>query len=194
MQTTSNATTTVPAAVNHWAAFKAGQAAERPIVNAHCVQVGIGQLKIGARTDQLQALLGSCVGIAFIWKKRGRCGLAHCLLPDAPQAQDALSARYVSQAVPALLTLLGASEADYPDIQVVLAGGATMLNARSSRLQIGQQNIDAARRHLRKCGLNVQYCRIGGKCGRTLTVDCATSSFIVNEIVTAQPKAAYANA
>ena len=158
------------------------------------LQVAMGQLKLGARTDQLQALLGSCVGIALIWKKRGQCALAHCLLPDAPQAQEELSARYVSQAVPALLTLLGASEADYPDIQVVLAGGATMLNARSSRLQIGQQNIDAARRHLRKCGLNVQYCRIGGKCGRTLTVDCATSSFIVNEIVTAQPNAAYANA
>jgi chemotaxis protein CheD len=194
MQTTINATTMVPAAVNHWAAFEADDAAERARATTRCVQVGMGQLKIGARTDQLQALLGSCVGIAFIWKKTGRCGLAHCLLPDAPQAQDELSARYVSQAVPALLTLLGATEADYPDIQVVLAGGATMLNAHSSRLQIGQQNIDAARRHLRKCGLNVQYCRIGGKCGRTLTVDCATSSFIVNDIVTAQPNAAYAHA
>lgn len=195
MQTTINATTMVPAPVNHWAAFEADYAAERAVATTtHCVQVGMGQLKIGARTDQLQALLGSCVGIAFIWKKGGRCALAHCLLPDAPQAQDELSARYVSQAVPALLRLIGATEADYPDIQVVLAGGATMLNARSSRLQIGQQNVDAARRHLRKCGLNVQYCRIGGKCGRTLTVDCATNSFIVNEIVTAQPNAAYANA
>lgn len=179
MQTTINATTMVPAPVNHWAAFEADYAAERAVATTtHCVQVGMGQLKIGARTDQLQALLGSCVGIAFIWKKGGRCALAHCLLPDAPQAQDELSARYVSQAVPALLRLIG----------------ATMLNARSSRLQIGQQNVDAARRHLRKCGLNVQYCRIGGKCGRTLTVDCATNSFIVNEIVTAQPNAAYANA
>jgi len=192
MQTTVNATTTGPAAVDHWDAFEADHAAERAI--AHCVQVGMGQLKIGSRTDQLQALLGSCVGIAFIWKKRGRCGLAHCLLPDAPQPQGELGARYVSQAVPALLALLGATETDYPDIQVVLAGGATMLDARSSRLRIGQQNIDAARRHLRKCGLSVQYCRIGGKCGRTLTIDCATSSFIVNEIVTAQPNAAYAHA
>ncbi|NGZ84902.1 chemotaxis protein CheD [Duganella aceris] len=195
MQTTTiNASNNAAATVNHWAAFDFGGAEERTVVSTRSVQVGIGQLKIGGRTDQLQALLGSCVGIAFIWKKRGRCGLAHCLLPEAPEAQAELSARYVSQAVPALLLLIGATEADYPDIQVVLAGGATMLNARSSRLQIGQQNADAAKRHLRKSGLNVQYCRIGGKCGRTLTVDCATSSFIVNEIVTAQPNAAYANA
>jgi chemotaxis protein CheD len=196
MQTTTiNASNNAPASVNHWAAFEAGYAAEeRSVITTRSVQVGIGQLKIGNRTDQLQALLGSCVGIAFIWKKRGRCGLAHCLLPEAPDAQGEISARYVSQAVPALLLLIGATEADYPDIQVVLAGGATMLNARSSRLQIGQQNADAAKRHLRKSGLNVQYCRIGGKCGRTLTVDCATSSFIVNEIVTAQPHSAYANA
>ena len=195
MQTTIiNAPSLASAPVNHWAAFTTDYTAERAVVSTHSVQVGMGQLKIGGRTDQLQALLGSCVGIAFIWKKRGRCGLAHCLLPEAPEAQNELSARYVSQAVPALLLLLGATEADYPDIEVVLAGGATMLNANSSRLQIGQQNADAAKRHLRKCGLNVQYCRIGGKCGRTLTVDCATSSFVVNEIVTAQSNPAYAHA
>lgn len=198
MQTTIiNPDNNASAPVKHRAAFATGYPAEaeRTVAATRSVQVGMGQLKIGSRTDQLQALLGSCVGIAFIWKKRGRCGLAHCLLPEAPEVaevaerQNELSARYVSQAVPALLLLIGATEADYPDIEVVLAGGATMLNANSSRLRIGQQNAEAAKRHLRKSGLNLQYCRIGGKCGRTLTVDCATSSFVVNEIVTAQPNA-----
>lgn len=148
------------------------------------LQVPMGQLKIGTRTDQLQALLGSCVGIGIIWKKRGRCGLAHCLLPECPQAAGELGARYVNQAVPSLLRLLGATEADYADIEVVVAGGATMLNACSSRLQIGQQNAEAARHHLRKHGLTINYCRVGGKCGRTLTIDCATCTYAVQEIVT----------
>lgn len=148
------------------------------------LQVAMGQLKLGARTDQLQALLGSCVGIALIWKKRGQCALAHCLLPECPQMADEFGARYVNQAVPSLLRLLGASQEDCADIEVVIAGGATMLNSCSSRLQIGQQNADAARKHLRKHGLNVSYCRIGGKCGRTLTIDCATCTYAVQEIVT----------
>ncbi len=147
------------------------------------IQVAMGQLKLGSRTDQLQALLGSCVGIALLWKSRGVCALAHCLLPECREMQDEFGARYVNQAVPSLLRLLGAKPADYADIQVILAGGATMLNLCSSRLQIGAQNAEAARKHLRHHGLNISYCRLGGKCGRTMTIDCASMSYSVQEIV-----------
>ena len=144
--------------------------------------VGIGELKIGCRTGQLKALLGSCVGIAFLWKKRGRCGLAHCLLPETAVQPWESNARYVSQAVPSLLRLMGATAADYADIVVVVAGGGMMLEACSSRFQIGQQNADAARKHLRLYGLKVLDCRVGGRTGRTLTVDCATCGYQIEEI------------
>ena len=147
-----------------------------------CYHVNIGELRVGARTDQLQALLGSCVGIALLWKKRGRCGLAHCLLPESPLPPTELGARYVSQAVPSLLRLMGACVADYADIDVVVAGGGNMLSACSARFQVGQQNIDAAQKHLRLHGLNVRFAEVGGKCGRTLTVDCATQEVRVSAI------------
>jgi chemotaxis protein CheD len=156
------------------------------------VQVGIGELKIGGRSDRLQALLGSCVGIAFIWEKRNRCGLAHCLLPEAPGQQAGMSARYVSQAVPALLRLIGACEADYADICVVVAGGANMLNACSSRFQIGRQNADAAEKYLRQRGLDIQYCHVGGQCGRTIVVDGGNHSYMVNDIVQTTRNTAHA--
>jgi len=149
--------------------------------------VGIGELKIGGRTEQMKALLGSCVGIALLWKKRGRCGLAHCLLPEGTAAQMEPGARYVSQAVPSLLRLMGATAADYADIVVVVAGGGMMLEACSSRFQIGQQNADAARKYLGLYGLNVLECRVGGKTGRTLAVDCATCTYQIAEL-TAQPR------
>lgn len=148
----------------------------------------MGQLKIGARTEQLHAVLGSCVGIAFIWKKGGCCGLAHCLLPEPPHASLSRApigppaARYVSEAVPSLLRMMGAREADYADIEVVLAGGANMLSGRASRLQVGQQNVAAAQKYLQQLGLNVRYCRLGGKQGRTMLIDCAQLSFVVAEI------------
>ena len=149
--------------------------------------VNIGQLKIGGRNEQLKALLGSCVGIAFLWKKRGRCGLAHCLLPEAAGPQLEPGARHVSHAVPSLLRLMGATVADYADIVVVVAGGGMMLDACSSRFQIGQQNADAARKYLKLYGLNVLECRVGGKTGRTLAVDCATCSYQIEDI-NAQPR------
>lgn len=155
--------------------------------------VGMGQLKIGARSERLQAVLGSCVGIAFIWKKGGRCGLAHCLLPEAPGEAPAVGARYVSQAVPSLLRLMGVREADYPDVEVILAGGASMFGSRSSRLQIGQQNVAAAQKYLQQCGLNVRYCELGGKTGRQLNIDCADQSFSITNIVALPPETAYAH-
>lgn len=155
-------------------------------------QVAMGQLRVSAHSGHLQALLGSCVGIAFLWKKQGRCGLAHCLLPECESANGELGARYVSQAVPSLLRLMGACESDYAEIEVVVAGGATMLNGCSSRLRIGQQNAEAARRYLRQFGLNVSYCRVGGKCGRTLTIDCATCDYTVQELLTPCTGARYA--
>lgn len=162
--------------------FDADAAPIAAVGGQRCFHVNIGELRVGARTDQLQALLGSCVGIALLWKKRGRCGLAHCLLPESPLPPTELGARYVSQAVPSLLRLMGACVADYADIEVVVAGGGNMLEACSARFQIGQQNIDAAQKHLRLHGLHVRFAEVGGKCGRTLTVDCATQEVRVSAI------------
>jgi chemotaxis signal transduction protein len=64
-----------------------------------------------------------------------------------------------------------------------------MLNACSSRLQIGQQNADAARRTCASSASTSAYCRVGGKCGRTMTIDCATCDYAVQELVTTTSEA-----
>lgn len=152
--------------------------------------VGMGQLSVGSHGEQLQALLGSCIGIGFLWKKGHCCGLAHCLLPEAPGAGSALgapNARYVSQAVPSLLRLMGVRQADYGDIEVVLAGGASMFGPRNGRLQVGRQNVEAAQKYLEQCGLAVSFCALGGRHGRQLLIDCARHSYAVTDVVVAPP-------
>ena len=156
---------------------------DAPLIPAGAFRhVGIGELKIGTRTDQLKVLLGSCIGIAFLWQKRGRCGLAHCLLPESATTPLQPGARYVSHAVPSLLRQIGASTADLPDIVVVVAGGAMMLDACSSRFQVGLHNAEAADKYLRQHGLTVLDCQVGGKSGRTLTVDCASFSYHIDQL------------
>lgn len=147
--------------------------------------VGMGQLSVGTHGEQLQALLGSCIGIGFIWKKGHCCGLAHCLLPEAPGTDHSLGARYVSQAVPSLLRLMGVRQADYPDIEVVLAGGASMFGPDNGRgrLQVGRQNAQAAQKYLDQCGLSVSFCALGGRHGRQLLIDCAHLSYAVTDVV-----------
>ena len=147
--------------------------------------VGMGQLSVGTHGEQLQALLGSCIGIGFIWKNGPCCGLAHCLLPEAPGTDGSLGARYVSQAVPSLLRLMGARQADYADIEVVLAGGASMFGPAHAhgRLQVGRQNAQAAQKYLDQCGLSVSFCALGGRHRRQLLIDCARHSYAVTDVV-----------
>lgn len=147
--------------------------------------VGMGQLSVGTHGEQLQALLGSCIGIGFLWKNGPCCGLAHCLLPEAPGADSSLGARYVSQAVPSLLRLMGVRQADYADIEVVLAGGASMFGPAHAhgRLQVGRQNAQAAQKYLDQCGLSVSFCALGGRHGRQLLIDCARHSYAVTDVV-----------
>ena len=148
--------------------------------------VGMGEVKIGRTTEILQATLGSCVGIAFIWPEGQRCGLAHCLLPESPSNIGRIGARYVSQAVPSLLLLMGIKESDYADVQVIIAGGASMFPARSASANVGRQNIFAAEKYIQQYGMQVVHSDVGGRRARQIRVDCAGGEFAINQIARQQ--------
>ncbi len=144
--------------------------------------VGMGEVKVGRRAGILQATLGSCVGIAFIWNQGGRCGLAHCLLPESPSSIGMISARYVSEAVPSLLRLMRIKDSERADVQVILAGGASMFPARSVGNNIGQMNIAAAEKYLQQYGMQVVHADVGGRRGRQIRIDCGTQEYSIKQI------------
>ncbi|RJG03788.1 chemotaxis protein CheD [Noviherbaspirillum sedimenti] len=153
-------------------------------MNEHSAQiVGMGELKIGGRGDVLKATLGSCIGIAFLWKGGGRCGLAHCLLSEAPEPGLRIGARYVNQAIPSLLKLMGIRKMDYPDIEVIVAGGARMFSIRQSSGDVGKANAEAAQKYLLQYGLTVTRSEIGGRRGRQIVIDCGQPSVRIKEIM-----------
>lgn len=145
-------------------------------------QVGIGEVKVGAAPAVLQAILGSCVAIGLIWRRGGRCGLAHCLLPEAPGPAAGIGGRYVSQAIPSLLMMMGLRESDYPDVEVVVAGGASMLKGRSPSFQVGDKNAAAAQKYLAARGLQHVHYALGGRSGRQISIDCGQHSFLITDI------------
>lgn len=145
--------------------------------------VWTGQLQVGSGDDVLSALLGSCVGIGMIWRAGGRCGLAHCLLPEALAygggADDLDGARYVSAAVPRLLHALGVRREQYGQVEVVLAGGASMLDALRGADGVGRRNVAAAQAQLALRGLRVVHLDVGGRQGRRLNIECAGHAYSV---------------
>ena len=139
--------------------------------------VASGELMIGRRGEVLTALLGSCIAIGLIWREAGKCGLAHCLLPEAQRQSIGIGARFVSQAVPSLIRLMDIGPADLAQVEVVLAGGASMLGRAGIGNMVGRANVAAARQVAAQCGLRVCHEDLGGRRARRISIDCASHSF-----------------
>lgn len=145
------------------------------------IHVGIGEVKTGKVGEILKANLGSCVGIAFVWKDRGRFGLAHCLLPEMNAETAVIGAKYVSQAVPSLIALLRIKPEDVKDIVVYIAGGGNMMAQLSLKNfdHIGLQNLASAKKYLKKHGFRYHELDVGGSEGRQIILDCTTGTVSV---------------
>lgn len=139
--------------------------------------VWAGAFAVGMGDMVLTALLGSCVGIGIIWRRKKRCALAHCLLGEAPAGDTGLDVRYVSNAVPALLRGLGARPADYAELEVVVAGGASLFERGQSPMRVGERNIIAFERAMALHGLRVVHQFLGGSHGSRITLNCAALTY-----------------
>lgn len=158
------------------------------------INVHIGEVKTGTGEQQLHTILGSCIGIALLWPKRGVYGLAHCLLPKSPDGMmEALKAghrkknhvyegRYVDQAIESLTQAM--SITDYRDIRAVVAGGANMTlpNADVPEKLIGHQNACCAIKGLRLRKIIIVHEDTGGFSGRRMSITCKSGDYDVKAI------------
>ena len=141
------------------------------------MDVHIGEIKIARKGEILKTILGSCVGIGFIWRRKGICGLAHCLLPEAPEKTFEISGRFVDQAIPSLLALMKIHPEDLHEIEAIIAGGGNMTqpNSQDPSNLVGSHNFLVAERELKKLGVRLVHVERGGEEGRKIfiySVDC----------------------
>ncbi|QDK38670.1 chemotaxis protein CheD [Bdellovibrio sp. NC01] len=146
--------------------------------------VKIGQIKVGTEGHILKAVLGSCVGIALIWKKQGKCALAHCLLPYPCNDKTGTDARYVTETLPRMLEQLGATKADYSDIRAVICGGSQMMEVEQqyTKFTVGPENLKIAQKCLQDQRIEIIAIEPGGNKGTKITVDCGAGSFEVERL------------
>ena len=151
---------------------------------AHVEHVQIGQVKLASGDERLQALLGSCIGIAIIWKKKKRAALAHCLLAHLPEKTEVIGGRYVEQAIPSLIKLLGARKRDYPELEAVIAGGAnmTLSHITDENKLVGKINSKLALEMIDKLDIDLKFQDIGGFEGRTILVESLEGNYQVKTI------------
>lgn len=152
---------------------------EQKILNVH-----IGELYVGKKGQILRAILGSCVGIGFIWEEKNICGLAHCLLPEAPNTSFNISARYVTQAIPSLIALMKIRPTDIPDIKAVVVGGGDMTgnNPENRDKLVGAINSRTALKLLHERKIKIIHQDFGGTEGRQIIINCDNFSYQVRKI------------
>lgn len=145
------------------------------------IHVKIGEVKVGRPGDILKATLGSCIGIVMIWKERNIFGLAHCLLPEAPQKTMTIGAKFVSQAVPSLIALLKIKPENLKDVETRIVGGGNMMTQLSTKSidHVGILNTEAARKYLELYGFTINGADTGGDEGRQIHVNCSSGDMKV---------------
>jgi len=171
------------------------------------VNVHIGEVKITQGAQELQTILGSCIGIGLLWPKHGMYGLAHCLLPEQPTSEKsglAVSSkniqrienthktietdivcgegRYVDQAVDCLLSMMKTTH--LRDIRAVVAGGANMTKpgALHPEKLVGHLNAQSAIKQLKARRITIIDQDVGGEIGRKLSICSQNGSHIIRRI------------
>lgn len=147
--------------------------------------VGMGQILLALAPGQLNAVLGSCVGIALYHRRLKLGALAHVVLPDST-GRPGVPGKFADTAVPHMVQQLEAKGAMRSQLVVRIAGGACMFGV-GGPLQIGDANIEAVTKALNAMGLRVQAQDVGGTKGRRVTLDCATGQLLV-QIVGESPR------
>lgn len=131
----------------------------------------------------LKTTLGSCVGIILADRQNEVFGLAHVMLPEKVP-NDETPGKYADSAVPALVTLMahragGASG----KLEAFLVGGASMFETGGRLLtDIGNLNVAAAHKAVRRLNIPVVFDDTGGTCGRTVLFDCQRAELNVKTL------------
>ncbi|MEO1495101.1 MAG: chemotaxis protein CheD [Pseudomonadota bacterium] len=148
------------------------------------LHVTIGQVKVGREGQSLHAILGSCIGVGFIFNQRRIYGLAHCLLSKSKVGSDELTGRHVDSAIASLTTMMNITPPDRRKVQVILAGGAnmTMPEGTDPKRLVGSVNSSFALKAIKEAGYRLQHDDLGGMYGRQVTINCDDGTYAIAKI------------
>ncbi len=125
----------------------------------------------------LQALLGTCVGVALYDETSGTGGIIHILLPEPPSAMAQESPeKYASKGLPMFLDELKQMGVDFQNLSATIAGGALVgpVSALDINLDIGGRSAEIALSILEKEKIKILKAETGGFFTCTLELNMLT--------------------
>ena len=146
--------------------------------------LGIGEIYVTTKAEQITTVLGSCVSVCLYDAKNGVSGINHHMFPALPSCTkpgDNRCGRYGETALPELIKRMKRLGMKPESASAKIFGGARTF-ARASIGLIGEQNVAIARDFLRQQGIRVVAEDVGGDRGRRILFQTGTGRVLVQRI------------
>lgn len=144
------------------------------------VLVGVGEIACaGAGQVLITRALGSCVGVTLWDPRLNIAGMAHVMLPAAPERVTGRRQRFADLAIPDLLEQLQGLGVSKRRLVAKIAGGSSMFKGESGIDSIGDRNVAAVLEQLEAQGISVRAADTGGSHARTIELRLDTGVLLV---------------
>lgn len=153
------------------------------------ILIDIGNFKIAKNHVVLETFsLGSCLGVIIYDPVVKIGGLAHIMLPDSSLSKNHTieePAKYADKAIPLLIKEMVNFGAKKTRLVAKIVGGASMFEPgdNESQLKVGDRNIEAAKKALKKAKIPVVAEDIGKNYGRTVEFRIKNGKVIVRSFL-----------
>ena len=142
--------------------------------------VGVGEVVVVDEPSTLVGMaLGSCVALMLYDLRAGVAGMAHVMLPAAPEPDTPHAGRYADTAVRTLLEEMLSRGARKGLVMAKLVGGSQMFSVNNEGHAIGERNVEALESLLRAEHVPLVAQDTGGKRARTVEFDTRTGLALI---------------
>ncbi|MBF0158909.1 MAG: chemotaxis protein CheD [Magnetococcales bacterium] len=128
----------------------------------------------------ITTVLGSCVAVCLWDPQRRRGGMNHYKLP-LWNGDGLPSPKFGNIATCKLLELMLEMHCHQESLQAKIFGGAAVFQNACNLLNVGQRNIDIARKVLAEHNIPIVASDVGGSCSRKLKFNTTEGSVLVRK-------------
>lgn len=151
------------------------------IIQNHCF-LHPSSVYVSEEPIWVTTVLGSCVAICFIDRKRNIGGINHYMMPYW-NGIGLESPKYGNIAINQLFQKMLEIGAKKEDMVCKMFGGAEVLNEKTSVFQIGQRNIELAYKMISELGITIVSSSTGGKLGRKIHFNTRTGEVLQKYLI-----------
>jgi len=137
---------------------------------------------VSNKTQWVTTVLGSCVAVCFIDRKRNIGGINHYMMPYW-NGDGLESPKYGNVSILQLFQKMLDFGAKKEDIVCKIFGGAEVLSEQNSVFIVGQRNIELAYKMVAELGISVVSSSTGGKHGRKIHFNTGTGEVLQKYLV-----------